>query len=91
MKMFTFWFCTRPLSLEFLKFLIFRVALYIDVLIFIIKYNTVKPNLKGSAVLLWFRDSVGLKRFRFVLYYSFIFFLFQILMKTKDLVQAVSI
>ena len=30
--------------------------LYIDV-----QYNTVKPNLKGSTVLLRFRDSFGLK------------------------------
>ena len=27
-----------------------------------IQYNTVKPNLKGSVVLLWFRDSFGLKQ-----------------------------
>ena len=27
-----------------------------------IEYNTVKPNLKGSAVLLWFRNSFGLKK-----------------------------
>ena len=28
----------------------------------IIQYNTVKPNLKGLAVLLQFRDSFGLKK-----------------------------
>jgi len=28
----------------------------------IIQYNTVKPNLKGPAELLWFRDSFGVKK-----------------------------
>jgi len=28
----------------------------------VVQYNTVKPNLKGSAVLLRFRDSFGLKK-----------------------------
>ena len=27
-----------------------------------LQYNTVKPNLKGSVVLLLFRDSFGLKK-----------------------------
>ena len=27
-----------------------------------VQYNTVKPNLKGSAVLLQFRDSFGFKK-----------------------------
>ena len=28
----------------------------------ILQYNTVKPNLKGSAILLRFRDSFGFKK-----------------------------
>ena len=28
----------------------------------LLQYNTVKPNLKGSAVLLWLRDSFGFKK-----------------------------
>ena len=30
--------------------------------LFVIQYNMVKPNLKGSAVLLRLRDSFGLKK-----------------------------
>ena len=40
-----------------LKNMVFYERLYIQ-------YNTVKPNLKGPVDLLWFRDSIGLKKQR---------------------------